>query len=211
MVWALQGELVEWAMRAGKTKEGHDGHGPRAPVMARGWPAGPAASWRPRRVPATPTATVPAAPGGVCGMLWLNADGKRFMNEASVQQNMPSIMRQPKGVIAGITDANWAESVKNSATDHGLAQLRPPRLLLRAAGGHRQRRAREPRGLGVPQDDHRRAQPREGCGVPRPSRACWACWATRARHSDRPGRDRPLQPSCATPALTPTTARMSSS
>ena len=59
-------------------------------------------------------------------MLWLNAAGKRFMNEASVQQNMPVILRQPKGIIAAITDANWAESVKNSATDHGSPNFGRP-------------------------------------------------------------------------------------
>ena len=36
---------------------------------------------------------------------FFSAAGKRFMNEASVQQNMPVIIRQPKGIIAGINAA----------------------------------------------------------------------------------------------------------
>lgn len=125
MVWALQGELVEWAMRAGKTKEDMTGMAPRTGDGQK------MACWAGGFMEAAPRAcnangNGAGGPWGVCGMLWLNADGKRFMNEASVQQNMPSIMRQPKGIIAGITDANWAESVKNSATDHGSPNFGRP-------------------------------------------------------------------------------------
>ncbi|WP_417134999.1 FAD-binding protein [Rubneribacter badeniensis] len=118
MLWGLQDELVEWAMRAGKTKEDLVG---MSPNMGEGIKM---ACWAGGFVEASPRATNQNGSGangpwGVCPMLWLNANGDRFMNEASVQQNFPEIIRQPKGLIAAITDANWAESVKNGAPDHG--------------------------------------------------------------------------------------------
>lgn len=118
MLWGLQDELVEWAMRAGKTKEDLMG---MSPNMGEGIKM---ACWAGGFVEASPRATNQNGSGangpwGVCPMLWINAQGKRFMNEASVQQNFPEIIRQPKGTIAAITDANWAESVKNGAPDHG--------------------------------------------------------------------------------------------
>ena len=125
MVWALQGELVEWGMRAGKTKEDLTGmSGGMGDGIKMGCWAGGYMEAAPRAC--NQNGSGAGGPWGVCGMLWLNAAGKRFMNEASVQQNMPVIIRQPKGIIAGITDANWAESVKNSATDHGSPNFGRP-------------------------------------------------------------------------------------
>lgn len=125
MVWGLQDELVEWAMRAGKTKEDLVG---MSPNMGEGIKM---ACWAGGFMEASPRATNQngsgaGGPWGVSPMLWLNAQGKRFMNEASVQQNFPEIIRQPKGIIAAITDANWAESVKNGAPDHGSPNFGRP-------------------------------------------------------------------------------------
>ena len=125
MVWALQGELVEWAMRAGKSPEDVTGmSGGMGDGIKMGCWAGGFMEAAPRAC--NQNGAGAGGPWGVCGMLWLNAAGKRFMNEASVQQNMPVILRQPKGIIAAITDGNWAESVKNSATDHGSPNFGRP-------------------------------------------------------------------------------------
>ena len=125
MLWGLQDELVEWAMRAGKSKEDLAG---MSPNMGEGIKM---ACWAGGFMEASPRATNQNGSGangpwGVCPMLWINAEGKRFMNEASVQQNFPEIIRQPKGLIAAITDANWAESVKNGAPDHGSPNFGRP-------------------------------------------------------------------------------------
>lgn len=125
MLWGLQDELVEWAMRAGKTKEDLVG---MSPNMGEGIKM---ACWAGGFMEASPRATNQNGSGangpwGVCPMLWINSKGDRFMNEASVQQNFPEIIRQPKGLIAAITDSNWAESVKNGAPDHGSPNFGRP-------------------------------------------------------------------------------------
>lgn len=57
-------------------------------------------------------------PWGLTPMLWLNSEGKRFMNEASIQMDLPFSRVQPDGNICCITDANYALNVKNAGLDH---------------------------------------------------------------------------------------------
>ena len=139
MVWALQGELVEWAMRAGKNPEDVTGmSGGMGDGIKMGCWAGGFMEAAPRAC--NQNGAGAGGPWGVCGMLWLNAAGKRFMNEASVQQNMPVILRQPKGIIAVDYRRQLGRKRQELRYRPWLAQLWPTRLLLRAAGRHGCRR-----------------------------------------------------------------------
>lgn len=118
MCWALLNEGMEWGERAGYTaddwsSEGNrrgDGHkmacwaGGMIEPSPRGWMAiGGAAS----------------GPWGSAPLLSLNAKGKRYMNEASIQLGIPISLRQPTGISCYVTDAKWAQTVGRAPLDHG--------------------------------------------------------------------------------------------
>lgn len=58
-------------------------------------------------------------PWGSTPFLYLNAKGKRYCNEAMITAVTPATIKQPKGIIATICDADWLEGVKNAGIDHG--------------------------------------------------------------------------------------------
>lgn len=64
-----------------------------------------------------------SGPWGSSPFLWLNCKGERFMNEAATCTSMAEAIRQPLGGFAGVTDANWRETLKNSSLDHGCANF----------------------------------------------------------------------------------------
>ena len=129
MVWGLQDELVEWAMRAGKTKEDLVG---MSPNMGEGIKM---ACWAGGFMEASPRATNQngsgaGGPWGVSPMLWLNAQGKRFMNEDIPGQNIADqLSRVPAGMnpISGapdlrswqIFDAKWPTEIDKMPDGHG--------------------------------------------------------------------------------------------
>ncbi len=49
-----------------------------------------------------------------------NRDGNRFMNEGmlGVWGNLFQVMRQPKGIVFGLADANWKDYVQKNAPEH---------------------------------------------------------------------------------------------
>ncbi len=61
----------------------------------------------------------PSGPWGANSMLWLNADGERFCNEGNITGANTAIARQPEGVIALVTDANYMKGVCASGVEHG--------------------------------------------------------------------------------------------
>lgn len=64
-----------------------------------------------------------SGPWGASPFLWLNCEGKRFMNEAATAAAYQETLRQPIGGIAGVTDANWEKTLKNSSVDHMCANF----------------------------------------------------------------------------------------
>ena len=71
--------------------------------------------------------TIMAHPGpwGSTPYLLLNAQGKRFMNEAQGHYTRVCMMHQPHGIVASITDANYMQSIRIPACDHGCAVFGP--------------------------------------------------------------------------------------
>jgi len=118
MCWALLNEEMEWAERAGVEKDrfitpfARDGYGHRMCCWAGGM-----IEEAPR-----PTMNIGAGfsgPWGTTPHLLLNRDGKRFCNEASAQTIRGSMMRQPNGIFAFVTDRKWMQSVVAAGVEHG--------------------------------------------------------------------------------------------
>ncbi|MCH4184903.1 MAG: FAD-binding protein [Eggerthellaceae bacterium] len=65
-------------------------------------------------------------PWGTAPYLWLNADGKRFCNEANSVGMQVATWQQPIGNITTVTDANWYETTKNAGLDHGAPNYGRP-------------------------------------------------------------------------------------
>ena len=117
MAWALNSEVSEWAARAGKTPGEVMGF---SPCKGDGQKM---ACWAGGMIEPTPRPIMnlymPDAPWGTTPYILLNAEGKRFMNEASVPLAWSLSMRQPAGILANVTDANWFDTMKRAALDHG--------------------------------------------------------------------------------------------
>jgi hypothetical protein len=116
MMWALCREAAEWSARNGGTEQDCFGFGETGQGHKM-------ACWIGAQIEPAPRATLAigsgaGGPWGLTPMLWLNADGKRYMNEASIQLDLPATRFQPGGNICCITDANYAKSVKNAGLDH---------------------------------------------------------------------------------------------
>lgn len=117
LLWALNSEVSEWAARAGMIAE---------EVMAFSTCKGDGqkmACWAGGMIEPTPRPIMnlymPDAPWGTTPYLLINADGKRFMNEAAVPLAWSISMRQPAGLLANIVDKNWYDTMKLAALDHG--------------------------------------------------------------------------------------------
>lgn len=130
MCWDLITELAEWNERSGITKSDYvdgdafsmttnDGAGHKMGCWAGGF------------IEADPRSTMDmggggGGPWGHSPFLLLNADGKRFMNEASAVQMSPVSRRQPIGIICTVTDSKWLQTVQHASVDHGCPNYTRP-------------------------------------------------------------------------------------
>jgi len=117
MVYNLLTDVNEGALRAGATREemggrGRDGQGHKMGCWAGGY-----VEQQPR--PSMNTNGGNPGPWGTAPFLWLNAHGKRFMNETMAGFAKPTILKQPKGIVAAICDANYQEVMQQAGLDHG--------------------------------------------------------------------------------------------
>lgn len=118
MCWALLNEEMEWSERAGREKAqlmtpfARDGYGHKMLCWA-----GAVMEASPR-----PTMNMGGGPGGPWGsapFLWLNKNGERYCNEASIQSVRGATMRQPSGLCVTVTDKKWMQSVCAAGIEHG--------------------------------------------------------------------------------------------
>ncbi len=117
MCWNLLTDVAEWGARAGMQEGDLFGGGRDGMGHKLGCWAGGAIEPHPR-----PTMNMSAGvpgPWGTSAFLTLNANGKRFMNEAMAQLSGAAALRQPLGVIACVTDANYMKTVQGAGLDHG--------------------------------------------------------------------------------------------
>lgn len=117
MVWNLLTDVSEWGARAGLHEGdifggGRDGMGHKLGCWAGG-------AMEPHPRPTMNMSGGVPGPWGTSAFLTLNAKGKRFMNEAMAQLAGAAALRQPLGVIASITDANYMKTVQGAGLDHG--------------------------------------------------------------------------------------------
>ena len=118
MCWALLNESMEWAERAGATDQDWTVEGSRAGMGHK------MGCWAGGMIEPTPRGWMAngggvGGPWGVAPLLMLNAKGKRFMNEGSIQQFQQVCLRQPAGLACYVTDANWQETIGKAPLDHG--------------------------------------------------------------------------------------------
>ncbi len=117
MCWALINDQMEWAERGGK-KIGElrgmyqDGAGHKMCVWAGG-------HLEPLPRPTMGMASAAGGPWGMTPMLQLNANAKRYANEAAIVWLGHIALRQPKGLLTSVTDSNYMETVKIAGLDHG--------------------------------------------------------------------------------------------
>jgi uncharacterized protein with FMN-binding domain len=120
MNWNLLGEASEWQGRSGGTGDNwitafggsRDGSGHKMCCWAGGM------------VEPSPRGTMnigggPTGPWGTAPFMWINANGDRFTNEGAVAQVMGTVSRQPLGLMATITDANWMKNMCAAGLEHG--------------------------------------------------------------------------------------------
>lgn len=118
MCWALLTENAEWAERLGMTKaqlmglSGRDGTGHKMCCWAGG-------QIEPSPRPTDQNGDCPKSPWGQVPMLWLNAVGRRYTNEAAVTLSLGTTARQPKGILSVITDSQYMKSICVAGVEHG--------------------------------------------------------------------------------------------
>lgn len=118
MCWALLNEGMEWAERGNIAKEDWTSSGIRAGVGHKmGCWAGGMIEPSPRGWMSLTSG--PSGPWGAAPLLQLSEDGNRFMNEASMQQAYPTILRLPSQPACWVSDANWIETIAKAPLDHG--------------------------------------------------------------------------------------------
>ena len=118
MCWALLNECQEWAERAGTTKERFTA------VSLRNGEGHKMACWAGGMIEPSPRGYMglgggAAGPWGEGPMLQLNADAKRFCNEAAAPLIAPIVMRQPSGLLCVVTDKKFMKSVEVAGLEHG--------------------------------------------------------------------------------------------
>ena len=118
MCWALLNEGMEWGERAGATAEDWARTGNRAGIGHK------MGCWAGGMIEPSPRGWMglgglASGPWGVTPLLSLNAEGRRFCNEAAIPQQVSIALRQPAGLNCFVTDANWAETVAKAPLDHG--------------------------------------------------------------------------------------------
>lgn len=117
MVYNLLDDVNEIAMRAGTDRSEMIGRGRDGQGLKMGCWAGGNIESHPR--PSMNTNGGNPGPWGTTPFLWINAEGKRFMNECMAGFAKPLITRQPHGLVAALCDAGYMESVRNAGLDHG--------------------------------------------------------------------------------------------
>jgi succinate dehydrogenase/fumarate reductase flavoprotein subunit len=127
MVYNLLDDVSEWGMRVGMDKSeligmGRDGMGHKLGCWAGG-------AIEPHPRPSMNTMGGTPGPWGTSAFLTLNANGKRFMNEAMAQLSGSACGRQPLGIITAITDANFMDTVRGAGLDHGAPNWGHPKTL----------------------------------------------------------------------------------
>ncbi len=118
MCWALLNEGMEWGERSGSTNEDWTQSGSR---IGDGHKMG---CWAGGMVEPSPRGWMAIGAGcngpwGAAPILQLNAEGKRFSNEAAIAQAGPVDLRQPAGAACWVSDANWSKTVASAPLDHG--------------------------------------------------------------------------------------------
>lgn len=127
MIWNLNPVISERAMRHGEGRDDVkgfstcDGQGQKMGC----WAGGHMESL-PRPVMGTPGAAGGGGPWGCTPYLWINADGKRYCNEASMVTAAQTTDLQPDGLLCTITDANWYDVMKKASLDHGAPNYGRP-------------------------------------------------------------------------------------
>lgn len=118
MCWALLNEGMEWGERNGATADSWARSGNRNGAGHKmGCWAGGMIEPSPRGWMALGGGV--GGPWGTCPLLMLNVNGKRFCNEGAIAQLWSVCLRQPAGLAAYVTDANWAKTVAAAPLDHG--------------------------------------------------------------------------------------------
>jgi len=118
MCWALLNECMEWAERSGATKDRlgmqgvRDGYGHKLCCWAGG------------TIEPTPRGFMnlgggAAGPWGVGPMLQINANAKRFCNEAAAPLTWQVAVRQPIGIMCVVTDRKYLQSILIAGLEHG--------------------------------------------------------------------------------------------
>ena len=125
MIWALMGEASEWAARQGvernslTTDTANDGSGLLMGCWAGGY-------IEPGPRPAMTMGGGGGGPWGTAPFLWINSEGKRYMNEGMTCGTFALSVRQPLGNITTVTDKKWLTTVQNSSVDHGAPNYTRP-------------------------------------------------------------------------------------
>lgn len=117
MVWNLLTDISEWAARISVQEGELAGGGRNGMGIKLGCWAGGAIEPHPR--PSMNMSSGTPGPWGTSPFLVLNAKGKRFMNESMAQLGGAAALRQPLGIYATITDANYMTGVQGAGLDHG--------------------------------------------------------------------------------------------
>jgi len=117
MVYNLFDDGNEWGIRVGQERDrmgafGRDGVGHKLGCWAGG-------GIEPHPRPAMSTAKGVPGPFGTVPALFLNGEGKRFMNESMAQYAGVTILRQPLLFTAVLMDANYLDVMKSAGLDHG--------------------------------------------------------------------------------------------
>jgi hypothetical protein len=117
MCWALLNEDQEWAERSGMTK----GKSGADSLSGQGHKMG---CWAGGMIEPSPRGSMgfgggTNGPWGRGPMLQLNANARRFCNEAAVPLIGDAVKRQPKGIMCLVTDRKFMRSVEVAGLEHG--------------------------------------------------------------------------------------------
>ena len=117
MCWALLNEDQEWGERGGMKKEGLRSTAFSGQGHKMGCWAGGMIEPSPRCAMGFGGGT--NGPWGRGPMLQLNANARRFCNEAAVPIVGDAVKRQPKGIMCLVTDRKFMRSVEIAGLEHG--------------------------------------------------------------------------------------------
>lgn len=125
MVWNLNPDISEYNSRQGLTKDDLMG-------MSGGLGDGQKMGcWVGGVMEPTPRASMNTGgggggPWGTCPYLFLNAEGKRYCNEANSVGITAATLAQPVGIVTTVTDANYYHTLKYAGLDHGAPNYGRP-------------------------------------------------------------------------------------